>query len=235
MTAFMVGFLKGGFGGGVGLSLTPLLSVLFPPKAVLGLIAPMLTLGDISIIKYYWGKWEKQHFKLLLPSMIIGILLGSTILSWVSEGYLRKIIGLFTLVFVIYQGGSILKEDVQLKVTPSVLKGLLGGAFSGVSSAIVHSGGVVVVIYLAGFGVAKEGIVATSFALFSITNLFKLSSYYHFGILEWSLLKVALLSFPAVFLGGYAGYQVNKNMPTRIFNLILLTIGLIAGLKLILF
>jgi len=167
--------------------------------------------------------------------MLIGILLGSTILSWVSEGYLRKIIGLFTLVFVIYQGGSLLKEDVRLKVTPSVLKGLLGGAFSGVSSAIVHSGGVVVVIYLVGFGVAKECIVATSFALFSVTNLFKLCSYYHFGILDWSLLKVALLSFPAVLLGGYAGYQVNRNIPTRIFNLILLAIGLIAGLKLILF
>lgn len=231
----MVGFLKGGFGGGVGLSLTPLLSALFPPKTVLGLIAPMLTLGDIAIAKYYWGKWDKQHFKLLLPSMIMGILLGSTILSWVSEGYLRKIIGLFTLVFVIYQGVSILKEDVRLKVTPSVLKGILGGAFSGVSSAIVHSGGVVVVIYLAGFGVAKEGIVATSFALFSVTNFFKMSSYYYFGILDWSLLKMALLSFPAVLLGGYAGYQVNKNIPTKIFNLILLAIGLIAGLKLILF
>jgi len=28
----------------------------FPPKTVMGLIAPMLTLGDIAIIKYYWGK-----------------------------------------------------------------------------------------------------------------------------------------------------------------------------------
>jgi uncharacterized membrane protein YfcA len=160
ITAFTVGFLKGGFRGGVGLSLIPLLSVFFPPKTILGLIAPMLTLGDIAIIKYYWGKWEREHFKLILPSMVIGILLGSAILSWVSEEYLRRIIGLFTFVFVIYQGSSILKEDVRLKVQPSTLKGLMGGAFSGISSAIVHSGGVIVVIYLVGYGVAKEAIVA---------------------------------------------------------------------------
>jgi hypothetical protein len=111
----------------------------------------------------------------------------------------------------------------------------MGGAFSGISSSVVHSGGVIVLIYLAGYGVSKEGIVATSFALFSITNLFKISAYYHFGILDWSTLKMALISFPTIFLGGYIGYLVNKKLPKKVFYSVILSIGFIASVKLLIF
>ncbi len=46
---------------------------------------------------------------------------------------------------------------------------------------------------------------------------------------------MTLISFPAVFIGGYVGYKVNKKIPTKLFYLIILAIGFLASIKLLIF
>ena len=46
LSAFTVGLSKTSFGTGVGLVLTPILSIYLPPRFVLGILAPMMIIGD---------------------------------------------------------------------------------------------------------------------------------------------------------------------------------------------
>ena len=44
--ALVLGFLKTSVGGGIGLMLTPLLTLILPPSAVLGFIGCLMVLSD---------------------------------------------------------------------------------------------------------------------------------------------------------------------------------------------
>lgn len=46
LAAFVVGFLKTSIGGGIGLVLTPTLSLVLPAPVVIALITPLLNLSD---------------------------------------------------------------------------------------------------------------------------------------------------------------------------------------------
>jgi len=48
LAAFVAGFLRGSVGGGIGLALTPVLSLALPAQSALGLTGFMLNLADPS-------------------------------------------------------------------------------------------------------------------------------------------------------------------------------------------
>lgn len=52
VAALVVGFLKTSVGGGIGLVLTPLLSLFLPAQVVLGLTAVQLNLSDPITLRY---------------------------------------------------------------------------------------------------------------------------------------------------------------------------------------
>jgi len=76
IAALVVGFLKTGVGGGIGLVLTPVLSLFLPAQVVLGLTAIQLNLSDPITLRYYWRQWDPRQLRLLLPTLLLGILVG---------------------------------------------------------------------------------------------------------------------------------------------------------------
>jgi len=76
IAALVVGFLKTSVGGGIGLVLTPVLSLFLPAQVVLGLTAVQLNLSDPITLRYYWRQWEGRQLRLLLPTLLLGILVG---------------------------------------------------------------------------------------------------------------------------------------------------------------
>jgi uncharacterized membrane protein YfcA len=57
MGSFFIGLSKAGFGGGLGMLSTPLCVVAFGPKAV-GILLPLLCVGDVFSLYFYWKKWK---------------------------------------------------------------------------------------------------------------------------------------------------------------------------------
>lgn len=101
--ALAVDFLKRSFGSGVGMVLTPLLTLVHSPQFALGLLALYMTWADLGMIRDLWKGWNRRFALILFPGITAGMLLGTWILANLSETQLRKFIGGICFVFALYQ------------------------------------------------------------------------------------------------------------------------------------
>src|SRR5438270_10777991 len=82
---FLSGVTKSGFGAGVGLTIVPMTVVALghlPPGAgaALGLMLPLLIVGDTIAVWQYRRIFDKRVIYRLLPGTLIGLLFGGTLL-----------------------------------------------------------------------------------------------------------------------------------------------------------
>jgi uncharacterized membrane protein YfcA len=232
--ALVVGFLKTSVGGGIGLVLTPALSLFLPAQIVLGLTAVQLNLADPITLRYYWRQWDPRQLRLMLPTLLAGILVGGWALSGLSDSALKKAIG----------GTAFLGALVQLAMLRGWLRpgrahahwsaGSLLGLVAGLASAVAHSGGIIIGPYLVGLGLSNAAVVATGSALVAVSNVLKLATYWGIGFLSWSLVGLALLSTPVLYLGAWLGYRLNRWIPRVWFALTLILIAVLGSLRLLL-
>ena len=140
LAAFVTGFLRGSVGGGVGLALTPVLSLVLPAQSALGLTGFMLNLADPIILRHYWRQWNARQMRLILPTALVGILLGVWLISGMPDHRLRKVIGAVALVLALLQ---LLFMRARMHVGHHWSVGSGVGALTGIASAVANSGGVI--------------------------------------------------------------------------------------------
>src|SRR5512134_2753612 len=99
---FMIGLAKGGFGG-LGALLTPLLALVLPVALAVGVLLPMLMVGDVFAVYMYWKEWDLDLVKRMLPAGIVGALAGTFLLSSIPPDGLRIALGVFVLIVVAYK------------------------------------------------------------------------------------------------------------------------------------
>ncbi len=51
-----IGVAKAGFGGGLGMLVTPLCVLAFGPKTAIGVLLPLLCAGDVFSLYHYWRR-----------------------------------------------------------------------------------------------------------------------------------------------------------------------------------
>lgn len=234
IAAFVVGFLKTSIGGAIGIVLTPMLSLLLPPQTVLALIAPLLNLADPVTLRYYWRQWDGRQLRLLIPTTLVGVALGTWGLSLLSEFWLKKSIGLLAVVFGAIQLLVLARGRRLLGLHSHWTAGTSTGVLTGVASSVAHSGGVVLGLYLVNLNVTNATIVATGAAVVAVSNVLKLAGYWEIGFLTGRILLVAVLATPLLVLGGWLGYRVNRWLPRRWFELALIALAMAGGLRLLL-
>ena len=52
---FLIGVMRAGFGGGIGVVAAPVLALAIPAKDALGLIVPLSLATDVISVRYYWA------------------------------------------------------------------------------------------------------------------------------------------------------------------------------------
>jgi uncharacterized membrane protein YfcA len=151
--------------------------LVLPAPVVLALVAPLMILSDPITLRYYWRQWDGRELALLVPTTLGGVVVGTWLLSVLSEPALRRVIG----------GGAVFFAIVQFVASvrrrPFVARGAwpVGaavGLVTGVASSVAHSGGIVLGLYLVAKRLTPATVVATSGALVAISNLLKLAGYW---------------------------------------------------------
>jgi uncharacterized membrane protein YfcA len=234
LSAFMVGLSKTSFGLGVGLTLTPILSIYLPPRFVLGILSPMMIIGDLAVVSFLWKKWDSKFFWVMFPTMTVGVVIGALLVSRLSNQEARIAIGILVLLFAGYQLLAMIRKGEIIYVPPTKGIGSVVGFFSGFSSSAAHAGGAISVPYLVASGLSKEGIVATNFALFGLSNWVKLGSYISVGMVDWQIIQWTLFMLPVAVLGGFIGRWVNRTVSREAFNRVALLLALGGAIKLFL-
>ncbi len=233
LTAWMIGLSKGGLGGTLGALATPLMALVMPAHQVIGLLLPVLMLADAFAVALHWGHWERRLLVLLLPGSLVGVMVGTLFLSWVSPHVLKLTLGLITLIFAAYKLGES-RIQQRLPYRSAAWHGYLAGGVAGFSSTLAHNGGPPVSIYLLLQEIGPRAFIATSAVFFAILNWLKVPFYWQAGLFDARLL--AQVALPAVVLvptGVWVGRWLGLRLPQRRFEQVIVFLLLVTGLLLI--
>ena len=233
LAAFLAGLIKTTFGVGAGVFLTPILSINMDPKTAVALMAPMMLFSDLSTMGLHWKKWDASHIKVLIPGGVIGVFLGSYYLAWASPGITQVTIGIIAMTFSILQIVRQQKAEYFASLNMKPIHGAIISVFAGISSAVAHSGGIVISIYLITLGMTKQAFVATLILFLLVGDTLKMILFAKFGVLSPAILIDGIKLTPALLLGSWLGSKVINRLTDKQFILVVNVLIFISGLILI--
>src|SRR3972149_7395755 len=232
IVAFMIGLAKGGLGGTLGALATPMMALVMPADQVIGLVLPILMLSDVFAVARHWRRWNGRLVWLLIPGSVLGVTIGTYFITNAPTRALQVALGVIILLFAIYKifDGRILRAFTY---QPRDWHGLVAGTITGFSSALAHTGGPPVSIYLLMQDVTPRIFIATSALFFLILNWIKVPYYWYAGLFDFQrLLQIAWL-LPLVPLGVWVGRWAAGKVNKETFEWIIVVLLAITSLLLI--
>lgn len=238
--AFLVGLAKGGLSG-LGPLLTLLVATAVPTRVAIGVLLPILMVGDVAALWAHRGRWDRAILGRLLPGAFVGVVCASLFLQSVSERGLQIMLAVFTLAFAAYR---LLEPAVRHRQQPDSQYpdsehppgagwAVAAGAASGITSTIAHVGGPPVAVYLLASRVPPRPFVAINAALFFLVNWMKVPGYIAADLFDTDLLAtiapVVVLIAPGILVGRWFVTVV----PQQIFDRFIL-VSLVVGALLLL-
>ena len=232
VVAFLIGLSKGGLGGTAGALATPMMALVMPADKVIGLVLPILMLADIFAVGLHWGRWNRKLVLLLIPGSIVGVIIGTVLITNAPTETLRTLLGVIVLIFAIYK---ILEQRIlrTLVYKSRDWHGLVAGTVTGFSSALAHTGGPPVSIYLLMQDVTPRVFIATSALFFLILNWIKVPFYLYADLFDFELLRQIAWLLPLVPIGVVTGRWLIGRVDAATFERIIVGLLLINALLLI--
>lgn len=221
LAATLIGLSKGGLGGPVPVSLTaPLLSLVMPVSQAIGIVLPLLLVADAFAIYFYWHTWDTAIIRDMLPASVVGTIIGAVLLAVLPNDALSRLIGLLTLVAVLYK---VLQPRLQaLAYYPRPWHRPLVGGLAGFGSALANAGAPPFAAYMllqADMGPVR--FIGTTTLFFAIINIMKVPSFLASGITSLDLLGQTLWALPLIPLGVWTGRYLVRRMNALLFEQIM--------------
>ncbi|WP_087974946.1 sulfite exporter TauE/SafE family protein [Oceanobacillus rekensis] len=233
LCAIFIGFSKSGLPNMIILVVTALTFV-FPAKESVGILLPMLLVGDIFAVTYYRRNVVWKHLITLIPWVLIGIISGYFVLSQVSSGQLTPLIGIIVLTMIVLQltrqkFGERFNQLLPTSLWFVALMGILGGF----TTIVGNAAGAVMTIYLLVKGLSKENFVGTAAWFFLSVNLIKFPFYLQLGLINQASLTFNLWMVPAIIAGVFIGIKILPLIPKRVFGWLVLGLAALGGINLL--
>jgi uncharacterized membrane protein YfcA len=232
LAVLFIGLSKAGFGGGLGMLTTPLCVMAFEPRTAIGIILPLLCAGDIFSLYHYWGKWDRQNLRFLVPGVVLGVVIGVHLIGYFSPRQLNFCIGGLAVLFVLFQ---VVKEKVfrwEGAFAPNHRLGIPCGIGTGITSSIAHGAGPVVSVFLIPQKLPKEIYVGTTVLVFTWVNWIKMPFFVASHIVTGSTLMMSLGYLPLIPVGVWLGVWLNRKFSEGFFTQLVYLVTFLTGLEL---
>ena len=224
---FMIGLAKGGYGG-LGSLLTPILSLVLPVASAVGVLLPMLMVGDAFALRMYWKEWDTELVRRMLPPGIVGALIGTFLLSWLPSNLLRIALGLFVLLVVAYRFAS--ERIKAMAYQPRPWHAPAAGLLAGIASGMFNGGGPPLNSYLLLKKLGARPFIATGAVYFAILNLIKVPGFLYTGVLDLPLLLSLWWVFPFIPLGIWVARRTLTRVSPSVFERIIVLLLIFSSL-----
>ncbi len=225
----LFGISKGGFAGPIAILSIPLMSLAMSPQTAAGILLPILLVMDFVALYIYWKKWDLKNIKIIIPSSIIGIIVGTFTFSFVSDDGIRIIIGIIAILFIFL---SVIQKNSFL-IKPTNTKGFFWSLIAGYTSFLIHAGGTPINFYLLPQNLNKTIYMGTMTIVFLIINSIKLIPYYYLGQLDLPNLKASIILSPLAPISILIGYYLHKKVTGNTFYYFIYFFLGVGGIKLI--
>lgn len=223
--AFNIGVAKTGMPG-LGILAIPLFVVTVgDARLSAGWLLPILLSADVFAVFYYRRHAAAGRLFSLLPSVAIGLALGSFMLRF-DDRVLRPIVGGIILSMLLLY--LIRKRSVNPLPTEGKLYTALYGSFAGFATMIANAAGPVMNIYLLSKRLTREEFVATGAWFFFLVNLSKIPVYLNHGLISSKSLTFDAILLPASISGALLGRRLLALMPEKVFEWSVIVLAFIA-------
>lgn len=245
IAALFIGVSKAGFGGGLGMLTTPLCVLAFGPHQAIGILLPLLCVGDAFSMYHYWGTWKKENLRFLLPGVVVGVLVGVQLIGRFDKRELNLAIGLLAVAFVGFQFAKHLIFRAEGQFQPDYKLGTVFGIGTGITSTFAHGAGPVVSMFLIPQNLPKTLFVGTNVLVFTWVNWIKMPFFVlgqdviplgwlpRVSLINWETLKISALLTPLVPVGVWLGVKLNQRFSEKWFTRAIYTFLFLAGAQLI--
>jgi uncharacterized membrane protein YfcA len=229
---FAIGLGKTGVPG-INIFFVPLLATILPARASTGFLLPMLIFADLFAVTYYRRHAQWRHLLRLLPSALVGIVIGYFGLRFFSDAQLRPIIGVIVLIMLAVQVIRSRKPEEETHIPQGAWFSMLMGLLAGVTTMMANAAGPVMAIYLLTMRLPKQEYVGTGAWFFFLVNLIKVPFSASLGLITLETLKVNAVLTPAIALGAVMGILLLKVLPQRIFRIIVQVVAAVSAVRLL--
>ena len=232
LVALIIGLSKGGLGGMPGALATPLMALVMPADQAIGLLLPILMLADVFAVALHWRRWNGRLVWLLIPGAVVGVTIGTYFITNAPTRTLQIALGVIVLLFAIYK---IFEKRILglFHYQPRDWHGLVAGTITGFSSALAHTGGPPVSVYLLMQDIPPGVFNATAAIFFLILNWIKVPYYWYAGLFNFQLLWQVAWILPLVPVGVWLGKQFSNKVNKETFDQVMVALLVIASILLI--
>ena len=252
--ALIVGFSKTALPG-AGTLAAGAFALAMPAKESTAALLLLLILGDMTARWVYRREPDWRTLVRLLPSAMVGVLLGVFFFAAVDDTTVRVTIGVILLVLVALTvarrlraqrrtaaeaaapgGGTDARdggEGGSRRGAAATAQGVGYGLLGGFTTMVANAAGPVMSLYLLMMRMPVMTFLGTSAWFFAVINLFKLPFSAGLGLFTRETLAMDALLVPVVLLAAFAGAKVARRIPQSVFDKLVLALTVLAAIGLL--
>ncbi|MSS84609.1 sulfite exporter TauE/SafE family protein [Actinomycetaceae bacterium WB03_NA08] len=243
VAAFLIGISKTALPG-AGTLVVALFAAVLPARQSTAAMLLLLLMGDLIAVWTYRHDADWRVLKNLVPTVLVGIVLGAIFLLYVNDAVMKKAIAIILLCLIgltltmrspmwkrMFAANN--ESSTKVSVTANPLIRGAYGALGGFTTMAANAGGPVMSLYFlaARFEVVK--FLGTSAWFFFVVNLLKVPFSAGIGLITSQTLLSTLVLAPIVILGAVAGRFFALRMTNRIFDPIVLVLTVVSSVALL--
>ncbi len=233
LVAFLGLFVRSFSGFGSALVMTPILLFFFDLRTTVVLIAIIEIPASFYITIHARKNISPYYLKMLVPLSLIGVAVGSFILTKYDSSLLKRVFGGFTLLFTLRIIIELHLANTEKRKWPRVV-GFFTGIFGGTMSGMFGTAGPPVAIYLENQIKDKDTLRATMLTYFLINDGCRLIYYAFSRLITIEALKISAVMLPVSFIGAYLGKYTHLKISEYVFRLVISVVLFATGVLLVL-
>jgi hypothetical protein len=236
--AFSIGFAKSGIPG-FGLLFVAVFAAVFPAKQSVGLVLPMLILGDLVAVRTYRAHTQWRVVWRLLPWTLGGIVAGWLLLAHLDNRRLALLIGWLLLgllaMHVLRRAwqARLGAETAERPARLSLAGDALVGTAVGFATMTANAAGPMTTLYFLACKLPKFEFLGTAGWFFCIVNLLKVPFSIQAGMITLDSLGVNAVLAVVVVAGSAAGRWVARRIDQKVFEWAALVLTAAAAVHLV--
>ena len=231
LAALLVGLAKNGLPG-LGILVVPLMALAFPARDSIGVLLPLLLVGDVLAIALYRRHAQWRKLLRLLPYVVVGMIGAGFVLAQLDNESMRPFLGVLILALLIMECIRMKYQWNQLPHHPVFAAAI--GASAGFATTVGNAAGPIMSLYFLSRNLLKQQFVGTAAWFFFVVNSSKVPLYVHFDLITKDTLLFNATLIPAIGLGAWLGFRLLPIIPQRVFKALILVLAAIAALGLLL-
>lgn len=187
------------------------------PRFAVGFLLPLLIVGNMVSLWYYWRQWRATTLKYLLPGVALGAYFGVIFIDLPQPHHFSLIIGVLAIGFVASQYFTGDAQENSNPWQPTHWAGVPCGVGAGITSTFAYSVGPVVNMFLLPQQIPKVAYVATRVLLFTCINWIKLPLFILPGLVDTRSLRWGADVCLLVPAGAWLGVRLNRRSRNTTF------------------